>query len=184
VEFQESSNVKIFVMAHIEMPLKKSEYHSFVDRLHLNGTEKVLEFGSGPGIMAKMIAEKLNRDGGSITCVDISQKWIREAQKKLKDIKNVDFQQGDLSDLLIDENSYDLVTIHFVLHDLPKSIRFEKIKILVQKLKEGGKIAIEEPLRASHGMPVEEIQEIMSNVGLKIIESNKMGKKFFGIYEK
>jgi ubiquinone/menaquinone biosynthesis C-methylase UbiE len=166
----------------------KPIYSNFVKSLNINGNENVMDYGSGPGTISKMIIKKLSI-GGHLTCVDISKVWMGIVKGRLKKFNNVDFMLGDISGLKIPEDHYDLIVIHFVLHDIDVDKRTEKIGILKQKLKKGGRIHIEEPYNDKHGMPYEEIKNIMKNNGLKEINaltyrSIIKGNSFRGIYEK
>ncbi|HMK45745.1 MAG TPA: class I SAM-dependent methyltransferase [Methanocella sp.] len=144
-------------------------YEKYIESLHLEGSERMLEYGSGPGVASAFLARTLT--GGCLTCVDISKVWMRFARRTAGRYPNVEFLQGDLSDLEIGDESYDGAFVHFMLHDIPASQRSEKIGILVSKLKRGGRVYLREPTREKHGMPAEEIRAILGRHGLKEISS-------------
>ncbi|MFC1957616.1 hypothetical protein ACFLX0_02245 [Chloroflexota bacterium] len=58
------------------------------------------------------------------------------------------------------------------------------MKKLSQKLKAGGLFFIREPTKKSHGMPVKEIEALLSDVGLKEIEHKATKSEYVGKYEK
>jgi len=62
------------------------------------------------------------------------------------------------------------VIIHFMLHDVGKSERQEVLRALARKTKTGAKLFIREPTKESHGMPLRELQDLMSQSGFKQIE--------------
>ncbi len=76
-----------------------------------------------------------------------------------------------------------------MLHDIPAGIRQEKARILLSKLKTGGKAFIREPTGENHGMSADEIRAIMTANGLREA-SSATGKgprgwpTFQGIYVK
>lgn len=160
------------VMAYLQAfaaKAKGSYYEKYIESLHLGKSEKILEYGSGPGVASAYLAQALPQ--GHLTCVDISKVWISFAKRAAGTYPNVDFMQGDLSELKLEDESYDGIFVHFILHDIPESQRSEKVRLLVSKLKKGGKIYVREPTREKHGMPGGEIQSIMTKHRLKEINS-------------
>ena len=154
-------------------------YKGVVKKLHLNGNEKVLDYGSGAGPEAKYLAKALEKGGGEVHCVDISRVWMEQCKKHLRRYPNVHYHWGELKSLDLEKNSFDCAVIHYMLHDLPVEERGEKVKILAGLLKKGGKIYIKEPTKESHGMSAEEIRTIMEAAGLEE-ESGEEKKSFFG----
>ncbi len=92
-------------------------YAGHVKDLKLTGDEFVLDFGCGGGACAKLIARTLWPQG-HVTCVDTSKYWLNKAKKRLCKFSNVGFLFADISRLGIPEGFYNVVSIHFVLHDL------------------------------------------------------------------
>ena len=80
--------------------------------------------------------------------------------------QNVDFKLGDIVSLDIENATYDVVTIHFVLHEIDESLRQEKVNALSQKLKSDGRMFVREPLSVRHGMPPDEVRALVSSAGL------------------
>ena len=58
------------------------------------------------------------------------------------------------------------------------------MKVLSQKLKEGGLLFIREPIKKSHGMPVEEIRALLSDAGLNELEHKETKSEYIGKYQK
>ena len=139
-------------------------YRYFAKSLNLHGNEQVLDFGSGSGICSRHIAELLKK-GGHLDCVDISHVWYQVIQKTLKNFNNVNFYLGHLGQLHLPENAYDLIVIHFVLHDIPCELRSGIIKMLSSLIKPGGRLIIREP--QNHGLVLEEIVKYTNNTQLK-----------------
>ena len=159
------SSWEIFTHHCLVSPL----YKKYVKSLALKGNEKVLDFGSGMGTAAKHIAKILQKGNGYLICVDVSQPRMEEAKKRLRKYPNVDFQLGQIEDLPIEDNCFDAIVMHFVLHHIEKEQRQAKLKTLANKLKPNGKIFIREPMRESHGLPLEDIRNFMQDAGLKEI---------------
>jgi ubiquinone/menaquinone biosynthesis C-methylase UbiE len=96
-----------------------SVYSRYIRTLGLTGTERVLDFGSGSGIGARHLAALLKR-GGHLTCVDTSRSLTAKARRRLRRYPNVDFRVGELPALALPGGSYQVVFIHYVLHELPR----------------------------------------------------------------
>lgn len=151
-------------------------YSRFVRNLHLSGDEEVMEYGSGPGVMSKMIARSLSE--GRLTCVDASKNWMEDAKRNLMGVRNVNFMLGDVGQMKF-PRSFDLIVIHYVLHEIPASQREEVVGALSSNLKQGGRIQIREPTTdPPHGMPAEEIVDLMLSAGLTEVFTESKGSMF------
>jgi len=163
-------------------------YKRYVDRLGLTGGERVLDYGSGSGRIARHIAQRLLTGGGHLTCVDVSQVWMDTARKHMKKYPNVDFKLGDVAALDIEDGTYDAVVIHFVLHHVDENVRVDKVSVLSHKLKSGGKLFISEPTREQHGISAGEIRRVMTAAGFRERGSrftmSLIGRVFEGAFEK
>jgi ubiquinone/menaquinone biosynthesis C-methylase UbiE len=164
-DFKEPNRLEAALQAFVRRVFVRSYYSKYVESLGLSGNEKILEYGSGSGSASKCLARALL--DGHLTCLDISQVWMGYAKKATRKFSNVDYLQGDIADLRIPDASYDAVFIHYMLHDIPPGIRQEKSKILLSKLKKGGKAFVREPTGENHGMAAEEIRAIMTANGLR-----------------
>ena len=189
--FKEPNFIHVLLMKLAGDVLARSVYKKRIESLNFRGNERVLDFGSGPGVAAKFIAQKLQKGNGKLTCVDMSKIWMKKIKKKLSNFSNVDFKQGDISELKIDTGSYDVIFINFVLHDIEKNIRQRIVNSLSCALKKTGTLYIKEPTRRSHGMPVEDIRTLMTIGGLeeKHFTTDKSfagppGLKYSGEYSK
>jgi tRNA A58 N-methylase Trm61 len=154
----------------------RSRYSRFVRNLHLSGDEEVMEYGSGPGVMSKMIARRLSK--GRLTCVDASKNWMEDAKRNLRGARNVDFMLGDVGQMKF-PRIFDLIVIHYVLHEVPQSQRAGVVSVLSSNLKVGGRICIREPtVDPPHGMPAEEIVDLMLSAGLTEVFTESKGSVF------
>lgn len=105
-------------------------YDSFVNRVFsktygsilknleadLNSTHKVLDIGTGTGIIPFYISSKVS----SVIGIDISPEMIRVANQKQKklNIQNVNFQVQDSYSLAFPDKSFDVVIASNLLHIL------------------------------------------------------------------
>ena len=152
-------------------------YRHFLNFMEVKGDENILDFGSGSGNLAKCLVKKLS-DRASLSCLDPSKYWLNLAEKRLRDFKIVDFINQDIRKAEIEDNSFDIIYIYYVLHDINPDERQEIIKVMAQKLKTGARLYIEEPTKESHGMQKDEIIDLMKNAGLKL-EKSAESKTYF-----
>lgn len=107
---------------------------------------RVLEAGCGVG--AQTVTLAANSPGAAFTSMDISEKSLAEAQRKLKlaNLKNVTFHQGDIFALDFPEDSFDHVFVCFVLEHLPAPVL--ALENLLRVLKPGGSLTV---IEGDHG---------------------------------
>ncbi len=92
-------------------------------------------------------------------------------KKVARKYPNIDLLHGDIADLRIPDESYDVVFVHYIIHDVPASIQREKMRIVLTKLKKGGKVFLREPTSPGHGIAPEKVRAIMRENGLTEISS-------------
>ena len=116
---------------------KKVRY--IVSLLGLKGYEKILDTGTGTGVMIPFYGERLTT--GSVLAVDFSEKMISVCREKFPSSKypNVIFETADIYDLTYDKE-FDIVMCyscfpHFTDHQ-------RAVDVLTKALKRGGKLAI------------------------------------------
>jgi ubiquinone/menaquinone biosynthesis C-methylase UbiE len=156
---------------------RRLQYKPFVKRMCLRGDEDVLDFGSGWGDVAFYVSPKLTR-GGSVTLLDISSGWQQVAKRRLKRFPNLRFVNSDIFSAGIEDNHHDVIVVHFMLHDIPQPERSAIVSELAKKLKSGGYIYLGEPTVKSHGISVDEIQELVRSAGLSM-DLRKRNRRYF-----
>lgn len=155
-------------------------YNELLPALNLNGTESVLDFGSGAGILAKRIVKELS-NGGTLTCLDLSEAFLKKVRKKLANYTNVKFILGDIRKLNIASETFNRIVITWVIHHIPEEDRLALLKSIVSTLKKDGKIFVIEFLAIPHGISEENLTEIFNEVGLS--GRLEYRKKNTGIFE-
>lgn len=183
MSFKEPSSFERILTNFFTYTLGSRESRTFAESLPLKGNEEILDYGSGNGATARFIAERLDK-GGRLTCVDISEVWHRVIREKLRDYENLRFLLGDILDLDAGSAQYDLVTIHYVLHDLKPEERPARVAQLAEALKPRGRLVIEEPKKASHGMELVEIRTLMDRAGLGEIDAEERKKTNYCVFER
>lgn len=158
-------------------------YNKIVEGYHLRGDENVLDFGCGGGGASKVILRHLNSKG-HLTCLDISRHWIAKVRKRLGNNSHVHFYDQDIRTADLPDESFDVISIVHVIHDIPPNDRGEVVKALAKKLKHGGKIHLVEPIKVSHGMAVQEIRDLHRAAGLKELDFDINKSRYQGVFQK
>jgi SAM-dependent methyltransferase len=144
----------------------RSYYRTYIESLPLSGSERLLDYGSGSGIGAAMLAKRLQR-GGSVVCLDISKRWIGRTRRKTGHLPNVSYIHDDIESAEIAPESFDAVFAHYVIHDISprkRSTIFVYFSVLLRK---GGKLFLREPHDPSHGMSAAEIRRLAADAGFR-----------------
>lgn len=158
-------------------------YKPYFVTFGLKGDETVLDFGCGGGIGSRCL-RKLLTGQGYLTCVDVSNYWINKAKKRLGKYANVECKSGDIRELNIPDNTYDVISILHVIHDISPVERKDIVNTISRKLNLNGALFIREPIKKSHGMSVDEIRTLFSDAGLKETEHKITKSEYTGTYQK
>lgn len=143
-----------------------------------NPFNALLDLGTGTGRMLELLSDKYRRGIG----VDASRDMLAIARTQLDDadVNHASVRQGDIYNLPLDNDEFDLVTIHQVLHFLqdPAPAIAEAARMLAP----GGRLLIidfaphaHEELRSEHaharlGFSHESVAEWMVQAGLALDE--------------
>ena len=147
------------------------------------GDERVLDFGCGGGVGTRCIAKQLT-GGGEAVGVDVSSVMLERARKRLEEYPNAKVLKGELDALDIEGDSFDIASMIYVIHDIARKDRPRTVRALARLLKPGGKIWVFEPTKDSHGIPVEELRQLMADAGLHEIASEVGRSSYRGTFEK
>jgi len=139
-------------------------YQRFVRDLNLRGDERVLDFGSGSGICSRHIAARLQKGGGHLDCVDISRGWMNVVRKTLRRYSNVGYHLGHITEIDLPDSAFDMVVIHFVLHDIPAAERPGVVNSLARRLRPQGRLIVREP--QGEGLGLDELRQLAEQAGL------------------
>ena len=120
----------------VAMPLSRLRGR-VVDFTGAEKGSKILDVATGTGKQAFAFAEK----GYDVTGIDLSEAMLKVANKKNR-YKNVNFQVADATNLPFEDNSFDVASVSFALHDMPLTIREKVLKEMVRVTKPEGMIVI------------------------------------------
>lgn len=103
--------------------------------------EVVLDLGSGAGIDCFLAADKVG-EKGKVIGVDFTETMIQKARENAKKYgyKNVEFRQGDIENLPVDNSSVDILLSNCVINLVPDKAK--AFKEAYRVLKKGGKMYI------------------------------------------
>ena len=99
-------------------------YKNYAKRINLQENEKILEIGSGGGNLSRFLTEKLPQ--GELVCIDRSEYYIDKAKRRLKSFENIKLELTDFLEFN-KENYFNVIVVHYVLHDIAKEKRKDKI---------------------------------------------------------
>lgn len=106
-----------------------------VDKIRLNLSDKVLDLGSGTGVLLPFLAASSSQ----VTALDFSEGMLEEARKKYRSLPNVDYVVADLFVFAPEVRFTKIVGLNFYPHIKDKQSFAAKIKSL---LKTGGTLTI------------------------------------------
>jgi ubiquinone/menaquinone biosynthesis C-methylase UbiE len=110
---------------------------SFIEFVEVKETDHVLELGSGLGILAEKISQKLV--SGRMTGIEISSEQIAKCPPENEKLV---FIRGDAQDLPFKDNTFDVVYCRYILEHVPDPLRM--LQEARRVLKPGGKLFIQE----------------------------------------
>lgn len=120
----------------VVFPIKKLR-REVVAVSHLPPRAKVLDVATGTGAQARAFAWV----AAEVVGVDISESMLRVARRKNR-FKNLKFKRADATALPFRDASFDLSSISFALHEMPKSIRERTVAEMARVTKPGGTIIV------------------------------------------
>lgn len=112
---------------------------------------KILDVATGTGEQAFAFAKR----GYEVIGIDLSEAMLNVAKKKNK-YRNAKFEVADATNLPFEDNSFDISSISFALHEMPLSIREKVLKEMVRVTKPKGIIVI-----ADYDLPKKKISKYL-----------------------
>lgn len=162
----EPGRLEVLGQRFLTNPVLGPLYGRYVDQMGLRGEERVLDYGSGSGAAARHLAKRLEAGGGRLTCMDVSTRWQDTIRKVLRRHPNVEYRCGDVREMGLPDASFDVVLVHWMLHDVPPQDRASIVAELARLLRPEGRLFSREPTSARHGMPAAQARELFSAAGL------------------
>ena len=178
----EPGRVEVLAAPFFTNTLLSPLYRRYVDQMGLRGDERVLDYGSGSGAAARHLAKRLRAGGGRLTCMDVSARWQKVLRRVLRAYPDVEFRRGDVRTTGLPEAGFDVVLVHWMLHDVAPWDRPSIVAELARLLRPGGRLFSREPTGAKHGMPAAQAREVYAGVGLRESLAAEGKLPFIGAY--
>lgn len=181
MSFEQPSVAERFIETVYCYRLARPRYAKYVNEMGITGDETILDFGCGGGSSSKPLLDKLS-DNGTLICLDTSRRWINKAKKRFDQRENVVFINKDIVDAEIDNESIDLISMTYVLHDICKERQSEIVHLLSEKLRKNGRLALREPTKPHHGIQPNEIHRLMKQNNLRNVKEEIEKSTYFGLF--
>lgn len=120
--------------------------HDEVERLFDPAGKRVLQYGCGPGIGVESL---LQRGAAHVTGIDISEEEIARARHAAQHggyAESVDFRVADAHHTGLEDDSFDLIVGHSILHHLELPVALAELRRI---LRPSGRAVFLEPLAAN-----------------------------------
>ncbi len=105
-----------------------------------SGKLHFLEIAVGTGSATEFVVKAFPE--AKITCIDLSDAYLKKAQENLKDYSNINFLQAEGENLPFKNETFDAVFSVYLFHELPKEVRKKVIEESIRVLKTSGYMGI------------------------------------------
>ena len=141
---------------------------------HLLKPGKVLDIASGDGVLAELLAPW----AAHITCIDLSEKVVEAARKRLQTFSNVDVEPGDMHKLPVADASFDTVLLMHaltytkkpqqVLREAARALKPGGTLLALTLQKHGHQKVVEPYNHANLGFTPEHLAQMVEKAGLQV----------------
>lgn len=154
--------IKLFALVYL---LGKQMYltNLVVQEVETHRAKRVLQMGSVPGPLSKKIAQTILKDG-KLCIVDVSKNALDLARKKTDGLANVELIEANASDTKLPSRIFDTVVIYFLLHEVPKEVKFGVLHEADRLLEKGGIMIIVDYHKMNNGWFRSIIEKIVRRV--------------------
>jgi SAM-dependent methyltransferase len=119
---------------------------------------KILEVGAGTGRATRFVRQAFPR--AKITAVDLSDPYLRHAERASSDLPRIDFVRADGADLPFKLGTFDAVFSVFLFHELPMEARVAVLSESMRVLKPGGFLGFVESIQLGDVEPFDPLLEM------------------------
>lgn len=158
-------------------------YRDFVNSINIHSESTVLDYCSGSGIIASLIAKRLEK--GSLVCADVSQSWLNRTMARNNRYSHITGVHLRNFNEPLGPRLFDRIVVHYVLHDFPTEYRIPILRHLAINLDAKGLLVIREPLRprnGAHGISLHELINSIESAGGFKYDYSQDRKRIIGAY--
>ena len=119
---------------------------------------RLLDVACGTGRFLRAV--RLAYPAIKATGLDLSEQYLTEARRHLKELRPVDFIAGNAEAIPLDDASQDIVTTIFLFHELPPAIRRRVAAEMARVLKPGGLLVFIDSLQMGDGPGWDGLREL------------------------
>lgn len=150
-----------------------------VETIPLEPDDSVLSVGCGPGFETAALADRLS-EAGHVTGIDLNEAVLDAARERCSQFSNVAFEQGDITDLPVADDSFDLVLAKQVLSEIDATDA--ALAELRRVLRPGGRLAVTAGDRRTHVKHTpSERMERADDVYRSRVATEQLGTRLAGI---
>lgn len=144
-----------------------------VDLLGLQGHERVLDIGSGTGLLAIEVARRLT--GGSVVGIDASRPILEVARRK-RSAPNCRYEAALAEDLPFEDESFDAACSGMFYHHVDRDLKRRSLAEAARVLKPGGVLAV-----FDMGPPYHWLGRVVSVLAWKLLRQPEIKENMDGI---
>jgi ubiquinone/menaquinone biosynthesis C-methylase UbiE len=129
-----------FARLEFQSSLPQYDYRVELRDLEIPIGARVLDAGTGSGIVARHLAERA--PGASITGCDLSERRMARAREAARGIANLEFRVEDVRCMSFGDASFDVIVCRYVLQHLAPDMRPRALAELTRCLRPGGQLCV------------------------------------------
>jgi ubiquinone/menaquinone biosynthesis C-methylase UbiE len=129
-----------FERLEYQSSLRQYDYRVELHELEIPRGARVLDAGTGSGIVARYLAEK--HPSARVVGCDLSEQRVGRAGEAARALENVAFRVEDVRRLSFPDASFDVIICRYVLEHLGPAARRQALAELVRCLAPGGQLCV------------------------------------------